>query len=213
MGESPTTMPVTDIHTHFFPESWPDLAARFGTPDWPWIKHTEPGKAVIMLGDREFRCINSACWDVNVRLEEMDRDGIDLQIISATPVLFAYGREPRHALECARIFNDVALEMCRRGKGRLKALCQVPLQDMDASCAELTRCMRAGHVGVADRQSCRRKESRRCRHRDFSASLRRRRRGRAGPSVGHDGLAAYAELHDAVDRGNARRDATCRWCR
>ena len=70
-------MPVIDIHTHFFPESWPDLAARFGTPDWPWIKHTEPGKAVIMLGDREFRRITSACWDVNVRLEQMDRDGVD----------------------------------------------------------------------------------------------------------------------------------------
>ncbi|MFZ0885904.1 MAG: tryptophan 2,3-dioxygenase family protein [Candidatus Acidiferrales bacterium] len=141
-------MPVTDIHTHFFPENWPDLAARFGTPDWPWIKHTEPGKAVIMLGDREFRCINSACWDVNVRLEEMDRDGIDQQIISATPVLFAYNREPRHSLECAQLFNDVALQMCQQGKGRLRALCQVPLQDIDASCAELTRCLRAGHVGV-----------------------------------------------------------------
>jgi aminocarboxymuconate-semialdehyde decarboxylase len=141
-------MPVTDIHTHFFPESWPDLAARFGTPDWPWIKHTEPGKATIMLGDQEFRCINSACWDVNVRLEQMDRDGVDQQIISATPVLFAYNREPGPALECARFFNDAALEICRRGKGRLQALCQVPLQDIDASCAELTRCLRAGHLGV-----------------------------------------------------------------
>jgi aminocarboxymuconate-semialdehyde decarboxylase len=141
-------MTVTDIHTHFFPESWPDLAARFGTPDWPCIEHTGPGKAVIMLGDREFRRITSACWDVDVRLEQMDRDGIDNQIVSATPVLFAYEREPRSALECARLFNDAALEMCSWGKGRLKSLCQVPLQDIDASCVELTRCMRAGHVGV-----------------------------------------------------------------
>ncbi len=141
-------MPVTDIHTHFFPKSWPDLAARFGTPDWPLIKHTEPGKAVIMLGDREFRRINSACWDVTVRLEQMDRDGIDRQVISATPVLFAYSREPQQALECARLFNDAALEMCDQGKGRLQSLCQVPLQDIDASCEELTRCLRAGHAGV-----------------------------------------------------------------
>ncbi|MFZ3215975.1 MAG: tryptophan 2,3-dioxygenase family protein [Candidatus Acidiferrales bacterium] len=141
-------MQVTDIHTHFFPESWPDLAARFGTPDWPRIEHTEPGKAAIMIGDRVFRRITSACWDVNVRLEQMDRDGVDRQVISATPVLFAYNREPRHALDCARLFNDVALELCSRGDGRLQALCQVPLQDIDASCAELTRCMRAGHLGV-----------------------------------------------------------------
>ena len=78
----------------------------------------------------------------------MDRDGVEHQIISATPVLFAYNREPQHALDCARLFNDAALELCARGKGRLRALCQVPLQDIDASCAELTRCMRAGHLGV-----------------------------------------------------------------
>ena len=141
-------MQVIDVHAHFFPESWPDLPARFGTPDWPWIKHTEPGKADIMIGDRIFRHITSACWDVNVRLEEMDRYGVDLQIISPTPVLFAYGRDPKHALDCARLFNDVALEMCDQGKGRLRALCQVPLQDIDAACKELSRCRRAGHLGV-----------------------------------------------------------------
>ncbi len=141
-------MPVIDIHNHFFPREWPDLAARFGTPNWPWIKHTEPGKAEIMVGDRFFRKIDSACWDAEVRLREMDRDGIDAQILSATPVLFAYDRHAEHALECARLFNDAALELCSQGKGRLKSLCQVPLQDIDASCKELSRCMRTGHLGV-----------------------------------------------------------------
>ncbi|HEV3511742.1 MAG TPA: tryptophan 2,3-dioxygenase family protein [Candidatus Sulfotelmatobacter sp.] len=141
-------MPVIDIHNHFFPETWPDLAARYGTPDWPRIKHTEPGKADIMLGDRFFRHIYSACWDPEVRLQEMDRDGVDMQVMSATPVLFAYERPVEQALDCARMFNDAALELCSRGKGRMKSLCQVPLQDIDASCKELSRCMRAGHLGV-----------------------------------------------------------------
>jgi aminocarboxymuconate-semialdehyde decarboxylase len=141
-------MPVIDIHNHFFPSSWPDLAARYGTPNWPWIKHTEPGQADIMVGDRFFRHIYSACWDPEVRLREMDRDGVDVQVISATPVLFAYERPVEHALDCARLFNDAALELCSRGKGRLRALCQVPLQDIDAACKELSRCMRTGHLGV-----------------------------------------------------------------
>ncbi|MGA9527208.1 MAG: tryptophan 2,3-dioxygenase family protein [Terriglobales bacterium] len=141
-------MPIIDIHNHFFPRAWPDLAARFGTPNWPWIKHTEPGKAEIMVGDRFFRHIYSACWDPEVRLQEMDRDGVEMQIISATPVLFAYDRPVEHALDCARLFNDAALELCSHGKGRLKSLCQVPLQDTDAACKELTRCMQAGHLGV-----------------------------------------------------------------
>src|SRR3954470_5074287 len=141
-------MPSIDIHTHFFPESWPDLAERFGTPDWPWIKHTEPGKAVIMLGNREFRKIYSACWDPEVRLQEMQRDGLDVQIISATPVLFSYERPAAHALEVAQLFNDAALELCSHSNGRMKALCQVPLQDIDASCKEVDRAMHAGHLGV-----------------------------------------------------------------
>ena len=141
-------MQVIDIHNHFFPSSWPDLAARYGTPNWPWIKHTEPGKADIMVGDRFFRHIYSACWDADVRLREMDRDGVDLQIISATPVLFAYERPVKDALDCAQMFNDAALELCSRGKGRLKSFCQVPLQDVDAACKELSRCMQTGHLGV-----------------------------------------------------------------
>ena len=141
-------MPDIDIHNHFFPRTWPDLAARYGTSNWPWIKHTEAGKADIMVGDRFFRHIDSACWDPEVRLRAMDRDGIETQVLSATPVLFAYERPVEHALDCARLFNDAALDLCAQGKGRLKALCQVPLQDIDASCKELSRCMHAGHLGV-----------------------------------------------------------------
>jgi aminocarboxymuconate-semialdehyde decarboxylase len=141
-------MPVIDIHNHFFPRTWPDLAARYGTPNWPWIKHTETGKADIMVGDCFFRHIYAACWDPEVRLQEMDRDGVETQIISATPVLFAYDRPAAHALDCAQLFNDAALKLCAQGKGRLKSLCQVPLQDIDAACKELTRCMKTGHLGV-----------------------------------------------------------------
>jgi len=141
-------MQVIDIHNHFFPSSWPDLAVRYGTPNWPRIKHTEPGKAEILVGDRFFRHISSACWDPEVRLQQMDRDGIDLQVISATPVLFAYERPVENALDCAQLFNDAALELCSRGKGRLKSFCQVPLQDIDAACKEVRRCMQSGHLGV-----------------------------------------------------------------
>lgn len=141
-------MPVIDIHSHFFPETWPDLEKKFGTPNWPWMKHLGDGRAMVMVGEKEFRPVYSACWDVNKRLEEMDRDGIDIQVMCATPVLFAYMRKPEEAMECARIFNDAALEMCSRSGGRIKALAQVPLQDIDLACKELTRAMKAGHLGV-----------------------------------------------------------------
>ena len=141
-------MTVVDIHSHFFPKTWPDLAERFATPDWPWLKHTGPGAATVMIGEREFRPVTSACWDARRRLEDMDRTGVDLQILCATPVLFAYTRPAGHAAEVARIFNDLALELCAQGHGRLRALAQVPLQDIDLACTELSRAMKSGHVGV-----------------------------------------------------------------
>jgi aminocarboxymuconate-semialdehyde decarboxylase len=136
------------MHSHFFPSHWENLERRFGTPGWPWIRHLGDDKAIVMLGDREFRPIYSACWDASRRLEEMDRDGIDLQVMCSTPVLFAYARPASQALHRAQIFNDAALEIAAKGKGRLKTLCQVPLQDTDVACRELTRAMNSGHLGV-----------------------------------------------------------------
>jgi len=112
------------------------------------MRHLGDGKAMVMMGDKEFRPVYSACWDAAQRLEEMDRDGVDLQVMCATPVLFAYARPTAQALYCAQLFNDAGLELAAAGRGRLKTLCQVPLQDTDAACKELTRAMKAGHLGV-----------------------------------------------------------------
>lgn len=139
---------MIDIHSHFLPREWPDLAARFGTAGWPWMRHTGAGRAMLMLGEEEFRPVSAACWDAAVRLEAMDRYGVGVQIISATPLLFSYQRPAAQALEVARIFNDAALEICATAPRRLKALCQVPLQDPELACREVSRAMADGHVGV-----------------------------------------------------------------
>ncbi|MGH8721212.1 MAG: amidohydrolase family protein [Burkholderiales bacterium] len=136
-----------DMHSHFFPREWEDLGRRFGG-EWPSMKHLGGGKAMVMLGQKEFRPVYAACWDAATRLAEMDRDGIDLQVMCATPVLFAYARPAAQALYCAQLFNDAGLELAATGAGRLKTLCQVPLQDTDAACKELTRAMKSGHLGV-----------------------------------------------------------------
>ena len=141
-------MTVVDMHSHFLPERWPDLAQQFGTPDWPWMRHDGPGRAMLMLGEREFRPVGEACWNPAIRIEEMDRDGVDIQIMCATPLLFGYQRPVAHAIANAQLFNDLALEICAHNPRRLKTLCQVPLQDIDAACAEASRAFANGHIGV-----------------------------------------------------------------
>jgi aminocarboxymuconate-semialdehyde decarboxylase len=132
-----------DVHAHYVPKGWPDLG-----PGTPYLKIETERDAVIMLGDREFRRIQSDCWDSGVRLADMDADGVRAQVVSPTPVFFSYAADVTQAARIARIMNDLALEICAPAPGRLLPMCQVPLQDPDAACAELDRCVRAGHVGV-----------------------------------------------------------------
>jgi aminocarboxymuconate-semialdehyde decarboxylase len=77
----------------------------------------------------------------------MDADGIDLQVVSPTPVFFGYERPAAQAVKLAEIFNDLTLETLA-GDERFVPFCQVPLQDPDLACAELDRARAAGHVGV-----------------------------------------------------------------
>lgn len=148
-------MKVVDIHSHFFPKTWPSLQEKFGGDDWPWLKHLPDetndqgyAKAMLMKGKQAFRPIYSACWDPQVRLEQMTAQGVDQQIISATPILFAYEKPIEQALYCAQLFNDAALDICAQGDGKLFALAQVPMQDADAACKEASRAMNTGHVGI-----------------------------------------------------------------
>jgi aminocarboxymuconate-semialdehyde decarboxylase len=78
----------------------------------------------------------------------MDADGVQIQVVSPTPVFFCYDRPVAAAADLARRANDEALRLCGSAPERLLPMCQVPLQDADAACAELSRCIAAGHVGV-----------------------------------------------------------------
>ena len=140
--------PVVDVHTHIVPKGWPDLAVVTGTDGWPWLRVDSERAAMIMVGESEFRPIGLNCWSAGERLADMADDGIDRQVVSPTPLFFGYERPAEEAVKVARIFNDLTLECVAAGGDRLIPFCQVPLQDPDAACAELDRCLAAGHAGV-----------------------------------------------------------------
>jgi aminocarboxymuconate-semialdehyde decarboxylase len=135
---------VIDVHTHVVPDGWPAL----GEPGDPWLRRDSVTEATIMLGDREFRRVTDACWNADTRLADMDADGVDTQVVLPTPVFFGYDREPADGARVAAIFNDLALGIAAQAPDRLIPFCQVPLQDPDAACRELERCVDAGHRGV-----------------------------------------------------------------
>ncbi|GHJ45486.1 amidohydrolase [Catellatospora sp. TT07R-123] len=140
--------PVVDVHTHVVPRGWPDLSAECGGTGWPWLRVDSERAAMIMVGETEFRPIGAQCWDAPTRLADMAEDGVDVQVVSPTPVFFSYDRPAAQAVKVAKIFNDLTLELCAEQPDRLVPFCQVPLQDPELACAELDRCLAAGHAGV-----------------------------------------------------------------
>ena len=136
-----------DVHAHLFPRITREEAAA-ADPRAPWLADHGDGTGHIMQGDARFRPVQAQLWDPRARLQWMDATGIDVQFVCATPVMFGYAWEVARAAAWAQRMNDRALEFCAADPRRLKALAQVPLQDLDASCREVSRARAAGHVGV-----------------------------------------------------------------
>lgn len=86
---------------------------------------------------------------VDLRLEEMDRMGVDMQVVAPSPFQYCYWTEPELGREVARTVNDGLAEMAASNPERLVALGSVPLQAPDLAVAELDRCVKElGMKGV-----------------------------------------------------------------
>ena len=146
--EASRKVAVIDMHSHFFPAMDAAYRARAEAERLPWLRDSGDGTGFIMTGSDTFRPVEDILWNPARRVEALDAQGIDIQIICATPIMFGYGRPAGEALDLAERFNDEALAFCGHAPDRMKALAQVPLQDIDLSCAEVSRAVAAGHLGV-----------------------------------------------------------------
>ncbi|MDZ7839585.1 MAG: amidohydrolase family protein [Gammaproteobacteria bacterium] len=139
---------TVDVHSHFFPQLSRGHSKFLDPDDTPWLDLREDGKGMIKCGGRDFRPVYDACWSADRRIEEMDRHDVDIQIMCATPVLFAYSKPANKTRDWAMLVNDMGLELCSTHGARLKCMAQVPLQDPALACQEVSRARASGHVGV-----------------------------------------------------------------
>ena len=140
---------MIDMHSHFLPRISEAEARAVDAERAPWLRIDADGrKGQIMVADRPFRPVHDALWDPDVRVAELDRAGIDLQVVCATPIMFGYAWDAARAADWAARMNDKALAYCAAHPTRLKAMSQVPLQDTTLACAEASRARKAGCIGV-----------------------------------------------------------------
>ena len=131
-----------DLHTHILPREWPDLDAKYGYPGFIRLEHCDACSAQMMKGDQFFRKITSNTWDPASRVEEMDRDGVSMQVLSTVPVMFSYWAKAADTLDLSRLLNDHIAEVVRAQPTRFAGLGTIPLQDPDLAARELQRCVR-----------------------------------------------------------------------
>lgn len=142
-------MHTIDIHTHILPKAIPKWADAFGYGGFVELAHTAPGCAKMMIDGKFFREITDNCWNPEKRIEDCGRHGVSMQVLSTVPVMFSYWTRPEHGVQVAQFLNDDIAAIVRKYPQRFAGLGTLPMQDPDAACRELDRCVKdLGLAGV-----------------------------------------------------------------
>jgi len=139
-----------DIHTHILPPGWPDLNKKYGVDKFLRFEKTDPCNAnLVDSKGKLFRKVESNCWDPEKRLEECDRFGVRVQVLSTVPVMFSYWATPSQGREVSHFLNDHLASVVSEYPTRFVGLGTVPMQDTKLAIAELERCRKQlGLAGV-----------------------------------------------------------------
>ena len=114
-----------DLHTHYYPKTYFDAIRELATE---YSFDTDPtGRSIIKYKGSRFFGITPPMTDPQLRIEEMDRAGIDVEVISlSTPNV--YFADAEHQPEIVRLANDEYAELLvEMSAGRVHGLPE-PLQ-------------------------------------------------------------------------------------
>ena len=97
------------------------------------------GEETFVRDDRHSSPLYAEFYDADAKVAGMDRRGIDISVISVTPVVFFYWLDANAGLAAARLMNDGIARMAAKRPDRLRGMATLPMQDADAAVAELER--------------------------------------------------------------------------
>ncbi|SOC40193.1 amidohydrolase family protein [Ureibacillus acetophenoni] len=137
-----------DFHTHIMPLDLPNFEEKYGGGRWPVLEQKCSCGADIMVAGKLFREVTDQVWDVKKRIEDMDRENVDMQVISPVPVTFSYWAPIEQALELSIYQNDFIANIVKENPDRFIGLGTIPLQNPEVAIQEMRRCKEIGLVGI-----------------------------------------------------------------
>jgi aminocarboxymuconate-semialdehyde decarboxylase len=136
---APAAAPRIDTHNHFYPAPYFDLIREHGAPDYRFSTDASGATTIEFRGARFFG-VQPPMTDAGLRIEEMDRNGVDVQVLSLSVPNVFFAEESAEA-EIARRTNDAYAELVSRNPRRFKALASIPLDVPEEALKELARAL------------------------------------------------------------------------
>lgn len=129
-----------DVHNHFYPLRFLERLQEEGPAIGITMYKDEWGRQVIAQHDNRIVTITPPMTDVERRMEDMDRAGVDIQILTlSAPSVEVF--PPEMGRTMAKLVNDEFAEICTRYPNRFKAFATLPFLDPEATVEELERCI------------------------------------------------------------------------
>lgn len=140
-----------DIHAHMLPEETIRRLGKESPRVAPKLIQQADGSTIMEIAGKVVqRPMPRECWDLDLRLADMDRHGVDMQAVCATVHTFFYDEERSLAAACAVLQNDEIAAVAKRRPDRFMALATLPMQDPRRAADELKRAM--GVLGLRGAQ-------------------------------------------------------------
>lgn len=136
------TARTIDIHTHILTEEMLRLLGKESPELAPQLRHIDADHAILEIGGLTQDPYYRGGWDIDRRLQDMNANGVDVQLLSPGVQTFFYNREAKLAAALARLQNEHITGFCRKYPERFIGLAAVPLQDPAAAAEELEYALR-----------------------------------------------------------------------
>jgi aminocarboxymuconate-semialdehyde decarboxylase len=138
-------MKTIDLHTHVVPRTLIDAMLkdpdRFGAKGQSGngVKTVERDGIPYFENNGRLSAIDLELYDVDAKLEAMDRMRVDVSALSVAPPTYFYYLPPDDGLQASKLSNDGIAQMVAKKPDRLRGMATLPMQNADAAIAELER--------------------------------------------------------------------------